>query len=101
MLCGKMAVATWEIPTASAVLFGMGFLIGVCFLWKYLGGDGAGHVQSLILAALLLGMRFQASLIAFMADLSAANRKLLEDLRFKSAVFSQNENADLKRQEYG
>lgn len=31
MLCGKMAVATWGIPTASAILFGVGFLIGVFF----------------------------------------------------------------------
>lgn len=69
MLCGKMAAATWGIPTASAVLFGMSFLIDVRFLWKYLGGEGASHVQSLILAALLLGMGFQALLIAFMPDL--------------------------------
>lgn len=68
--------------TIGAILFGAGFLIGTRFLWKYLGGEGAGHVQSLILSALLLGMGFQTLLIAFVADLLAANRKLLEDIRF-------------------
>ncbi|MEN6587087.1 MAG: glycosyltransferase family 2 protein, partial [Sulfuricella sp.] len=60
--------------TIGAVLFGAGFLIGLRFLWKFLGGEGEGYVQSLILAALLLGMGFQALLIAFVADLLAANR---------------------------
>ena len=82
--------------TIGAVLFGTGFLMGIHFLWEYLSGDGAGHVQSLILAATLLGMGFQTLLIAFVADLLAANRKLLEDIRFKSAVMSQNQGVDLE-----
>ena len=72
--------------TIGAVLFGAGFLFGLRFLWEYLGGEGAGHVQSLILAALLMGMGFQAVLIAFVADLLAANRKLLEDVRYRLRV---------------
>lgn len=64
-----------------AVLFGLGTLIGLRFLWYYLAGEGSGHVQSLILAGALLVMGFQAVLVAFVADLLAANRKLLEDLR--------------------
>ncbi|MDD2466578.1 MAG: glycosyltransferase family 2 protein [Desulfobulbus sp.] len=66
-----------------AVLFGLGFLIGLRFLWYYQQGNGDGHVQSLILASVLLGMGFQAFLIAFIADLQAANRKLMEDVRFQ------------------
>lgn len=68
-----------------AVLFGAGFLIGVRFLYKYSIGEGDGHVQSLILASVLLGMGFQTILIAFVADLLSANRKLLEDVRVKVA----------------
>ena len=64
-------------------LFGMGFLIGLRYLWFYFSGEGAGHVHSLILASILLGMGFQTILVAFVADLLAANRKLLEDIRFK------------------
>jgi multisubunit Na+/H+ antiporter MnhC subunit len=51
-----------------------------------LSGEGDGHVQSLILAALLIGMGFQTFLIAFIADLLAANRKLLEDVRYRVRV---------------
>jgi glycosyltransferase involved in cell wall biosynthesis len=65
------------------VLFGAGLLIGLRFLWKYVEGDGAGHVQSLILAGALLVMGFQAILVAFLADLLAANRKLMEDVRYR------------------
>ena len=64
------------------VLFGIGFLIGLRFLWHYLNGEGEGHVQSLILAAVLLSIGFQTMLVAFLADLLAANRRLIEDLRF-------------------
>ncbi|WMY75900.1 glycosyltransferase family 2 protein [Buttiauxella selenatireducens] len=68
-----------------AVLFFAGFLLGVRFLYKYLTGDGNGYIQSLILASVLMGMGFQTLLIAFVTDLLSANRKLLEDLRFKVA----------------
>ncbi|MBK5929428.1 glycosyltransferase family 2 protein [Halochromatium salexigens] len=68
------------------LLFGLGFLIGLRFLGVYLSGSGSGHVQSLILAAVLLGMGFQTILVAFLADLLAANRKLLEDIRFRAGV---------------
>lgn len=69
--------------TIGIVLFGAGFLLGLRFLWKYLGGEGDGHVQSLILAGVLLGMGFQTFLVAFLADLLSANRKLMEDVRFR------------------
>lgn len=87
--------------TIGAVLFGAGVIVGLRFLWKYLGGDGEGHVQSLILASVLLGMGFQTLLIAFVADLLAANRNLLEDIRFKTAKLSKNEGLDLGGRENG
>lgn len=83
--------------TIGLVLFGAGFLIGLRFLWKFFGGEGEGNVQSLILASVLLGMGFQTLLVAFVADLLAANRKLLEDVRFKIGVLTQGDNGGLKR----
>jgi len=68
--------------TIGALLFAAGFLIGLRFLVKYLGGEGTGNVQSLILAGALLVMGFQTVLVAFLADLLAANRKLMEEVRF-------------------
>lgn len=64
-------------------LFAAGFLIGLRFLYKWLMSDAGydGHVQSLILASSLLIIGFHTILIAFVADLLAANRKLLEEIR--------------------
>jgi glycosyltransferase involved in cell wall biosynthesis len=66
----------------ACLLFGAGFLIGLRFFIFYLMGEGGGHVQSLILAGALLTMGFQAGLVAFLADVIAANRKLLEEICF-------------------
>ena len=68
--------------TIAAVLLLAGFLIGLRFLYYYFTGDGSGRVQSLILAGALLTMGFQSVLVAFLADVIAANRRLLEDIRY-------------------
>ncbi len=88
--------------TIGAVLFGAGFLIGLRFLWFYFSGQGEGHIQSLILAGALLIMGFQTFLVAFLADLLAANRKLLEDIRFNvRAQAHGNQRIDLGSQYHG
>jgi len=67
--------------TIATVLFGLGFLLGLRFLYFYFTGDGEGHMQSVVLSGVLMGMGFQTGLIAFIADLLSVNRKLLEELR--------------------
>jgi glycosyltransferase involved in cell wall biosynthesis len=64
----------------SMVLLTPGLLIGLRFLWMYWNGHGAGHVQSLILAGLLLGSGFFLFVTGLLADLFAVNRVLLEGL---------------------
>lgn len=64
------------------LLFSGGLLIGVRFLYFYLLGEGSGHVQSLILAAILFILGFQTLLLGLLADLSAKNRKLNEDAMY-------------------
>jgi glycosyltransferase involved in cell wall biosynthesis len=64
------------------LLFGAGSLVGLRFVYYYFTNGGEGHVQSLILAAILLGMGFQTLLVAFIADLLSANRKLIEETRY-------------------
>jgi glycosyltransferase involved in cell wall biosynthesis len=59
-------------------VFTIGFAIGFRFLLLYLAGEGSGHVQSLLLAVLLLGMGFFLLVIGLVADLIAVNRSLLE-----------------------
>ena len=75
-----------------AALFIAGFMLGLRFLWYYFQDNGDGHVQSLILASVLLGMGFQTLLVAFVADLSAANRKLVEDVRTKIARLGEKDH---------
>ncbi len=59
-----------------------GLALGIRFL-VYLGmGDGSGHVQSLILTAILLLMGFMTVVIGLQADIIAANRKILEDIQY-------------------
>jgi glycosyltransferase involved in cell wall biosynthesis len=67
-----------------AAVFGLGFLVGIRFLVCYFGGDGQGHVQSLILASILLGIGFQTMLTAFVADLLGVNRTILEDIEYRT-----------------
>jgi glycosyltransferase involved in cell wall biosynthesis len=84
--------------TIGITLFTIGFLIGVRFLVFYLSGQGQGHIQSLIMASILLGIGFQTMLIAFVADLLAVNRKLLEELQYlarkKEIKGNREENED-------
>lgn len=65
------------------ILFTLGFLLGIRFLYFWFTSEGDGHIQSVILSGVLMGMGFQTGLIAFVADLLAVNRKLLEELRNK------------------
>lgn len=62
------------------VVFSAGFLIGLRFLYYFATGDGNGRVQSLILAALLMGIGFTLGVVGLLADLIAVNRQLLEKL---------------------
>jgi glycosyltransferase involved in cell wall biosynthesis len=60
-----------------------GLAIGVRFLFAYFQGEGQGHVQSLILAAILVVMAFVTYAAGLLADLVAANRLLLEEVRMR------------------
>jgi len=72
----------------AAILFGLGLVLGLRYLYFYFIGEGDGHVQSVILAGVLMGMGFQTGLIAFIADLLSVNRKLLEELRMEQMKVS-------------
>lgn len=65
--------------TLGAIFLAAGILIGLRFLYFYIMGIGMGHVQSLILAAILLIVGFQILLIGILADLIGFNRKMAEE----------------------
>jgi hypothetical protein len=58
-------------------------VLGLRFLYFFLQKGGAGHVQSLILAAILIIVGFQVCLIGLIADLVRLNRKMLEDALYR------------------
>jgi hypothetical protein len=63
--------------------FLLGMLAGLRFLYLFFSGSGTGHVQSVILSALLLGTGFLLMLVGFLADLVSVNRKLLERVDYR------------------
>jgi len=62
------------------VSFLLGFLISLRFLFYYFSGSGAGHIQSLLLSVLLMGVGFFLVISGLLADLISVNRKLLEKI---------------------
>jgi glycosyltransferase involved in cell wall biosynthesis len=65
----------------------IGLLLGIRFLYFYLNGMGGGHIQSLILTAILLIVGFQILLIGLVADLISANRKIMEETLYQVRKF--------------
>ena len=60
-------------------LFIGGFLVGTRFVYYAMLGNGMGHIQSLILAGVLMVIGFQVIMTGIVADLIGINRKLLEN----------------------
>ena len=67
-----------------------GGILGIRYIYYYIIGQGAGHIQSLILASMLIIIGVQAGVIGLLADVISANRKLLEEIQF-----------ELRRMDYG
>lgn len=67
-----------------AGIFGVaGLILGIRFLAFWITGSGAGHIQSLILASMLIIIAVLAGVIGLLADVISANRKLLEEIQFE------------------
>lgn len=60
----------------------LGLIPGIRFLYFYLSGI-SGHIQSLILSAILIIVGFQVILIGLLADLIGFNRKILEEVLYR------------------
>ncbi len=74
-----------KIFSIAAALFALGGIaLVVRFLaYYFFGTNPGGHLQSLILAAVLLLVGFQTFLMALVADLVAINRTMLEEMKLK------------------
>jgi glycosyltransferase involved in cell wall biosynthesis len=75
-------------PLRVFVAMGCGMILagtvpGIRFIYLYSTGHRSGHVQSLILAAILIIVGFQVVLIGLLADLLSCNRRLLEEALYR------------------
>lgn len=85
------------VPITIGVIIGIRFLL----LWS-ITGNGAGHVQSLILASTAILLGFMTFVIGMQADVIANNRKILEDIQYRVRRLDYEEykkNTDNKTKE--
>lgn len=67
------------VPATLATFAGLS--LGLRFLVNFLADGGAGNVQSLILASILIVLGALCMVIGLIADLLSVNRRLLEDIQ--------------------
>lgn len=77
----------------------VGLALGARFLYFYLQNQGGGHIQSLILAAILTIVGFQTSLIGLMADLVGFNRRMLDEIAYRVRRVELQDAPDPARRE--
>lgn len=65
------------------ISFGFGVLVGIRYLYLYAVEGGQGHVQSLILTAILLLAGFQLAIFGLLAEIMGNNRKISEDIQWR------------------
>lgn len=63
--------------------FVLGVLLGIRFLVFFLNGGGNGNVQSLILCSMLILISVMVWVVGLLADVMAANRKILQEIQQK------------------
>ncbi len=82
---------------AGGASFLTGFAIGCRYLFFFFQGRTEGHVQSLILSAILLIVGFQIIMMGIAAELISINRQLLEDIqvRIKKSELESEEHIPL------
>lgn len=74
----------WFFSLPGVVLTLIGTATALRFLYYYFAtGDGTGHVQSLVLGALCMILGAMSFMIALLADMISANRKLLEKIALR------------------
>jgi hypothetical protein len=66
-----------------AIIFVIGTLPAIRFLYYYLAGNGTGHIQSLLFSVLCLGTGALLVVVGLIADLIGVNRMMLEEIRWR------------------
>jgi glycosyltransferase involved in cell wall biosynthesis len=75
----------------SALMILVGLILGIRYLFFVIHGQGGGHIQSVILAAVLWIVGFQVFLNGLVADLIGFNRKIMEEVLYRIRKQEMNE----------
>ena len=67
----------------ASVFAASGVGLGIRYVVKYANGKGDGHVQSLILASMLIIIGVLAGVVGLLADVISGNRKLLQEIQYE------------------
>jgi len=87
-----------------SIVFGLGFLGGLRFVFFYFTTGGQGHIQSLILSAVFMIVGFQIFIMGLLADIIGSNRQLAENILYRvrkielNLLNSQKASDDEKKQ---
>ncbi len=68
----------------------LGLIPSIRFIYYFLAGAGAGHIQSLIFAAIMFITGFQVLMIGLVADVIGFNRKLIEETLLRVKMLELN-----------
>lgn len=68
--------------TLGSIISLIGVGLGARFLVYFFAGAGTGHIQSLILASMMIILGVMTIIVGLQGDIIAANRKLLEDIQY-------------------
>jgi len=66
------------------LIFAIGLIVVIRFLYFYFSGDGDGHIQSLILAGVLMIIGFNFATLGMIASAIGWNRKIIEEVLYRT-----------------
>lgn len=67
----------------ASTFFGSGIVLGGRYLYYLKKGEGAGHVQSLILSSMLIIIGTLSGVVGLLADVISGNRKLIQEIQYQ------------------
>lgn len=76
------------VPMLIGIALGIRYIVFMCM------GQAAGHVQSLILASMTILLGFMCWMIGIQADMVAANRKILEEIQYRTRKAEQDKTEE-------
>jgi hypothetical protein len=87
------------IPFIGGLILGIRYIVYLCM------GQGGGKTQSLLLCIMLIIIAFICFVTGMLGDLLAANRKILQDIQYKTRKmyydsYSEKENQESDSEDY-